>query len=306
MTLFKLGIAYTEISRDLLLLHTRAAILEMLRVYAGEYAPGDVKCLSPYQSRKHRETLAELHHAGLIVLERDIPAKGDIPQDKLIAVPTNAPWPDLSFAEMKTYIALFALSRHSRNPWFRFVGLHERLAEVARLSRKAVGIAVTSLVSKGLLQQWVVREEGQRWASGTAIQLLDPGSGASLNDVAWTLLNKLNTLPIITKYKLALKDVAPEIEELTGYTEGFKIFCPFCKKPEKKTLRIKITHLDDRDTDEWFCSNCSRHGDATKLCSIRSFWVRRSLVPLVPRESSTMQATRYFEGKEEKLSHVSQ
>lgn len=112
MTLFKLGVAYTELNGNVLLLHSRTAILEYLRLCSGQYTHPDLNARTSYQRRRHQEALAELHQRELLTLERGIPSKVDIPKEKTVAVPTNAPWAELSLAELKVYIALFAASRH--------------------------------------------------------------------------------------------------------------------------------------------------------------------------------------------------
>jgi hypothetical protein len=266
MKLYELGIPFTKVSTDILLLSSRTAILEALRLYGGKYALGTLKTGTPYSRRKQREDLKELAHHDLVTLDANgIPSLNEIPGDKAAEVPTLAPWDDLSFAESKTCIALYAVARNQRSPYFTYQGTREELAAIARLNRKATGAALFSLSEKGICNVRAIRDKGSRWTRGASVQLLDSESGASLNDRGWFFRNRLNELDVLTRYRLALN---PQFDFIHGFTadSGMMLACPLCLNP-KRTLRVTATET----ADAWKCFACGKSGDSASLCALRSF-----------------------------------
>ena len=151
MKLCTLGVPYTRVSRDILLLHSRAAVLEMLKLYGGAFAPHSLQRGTPYSRRVQRESLAELTQRDLVSQDdKGTLTVNAIPPHKTAEVPTQLPWDTLSLAE--------------------------------------AGEALRSLAVKGICTTKIVRDEGCRWTRGTLVQLLDTRSGAPLNDLAWLRL----------------------------------------------------------------------------------------------------------------------
>jgi hypothetical protein len=173
----------------------------------------------------------------------------------------------MSFSELKVILALYIEARHGRSPYFSWEGRQEDLAELAKVSRQSVGLALTSLSVKNLIKTKPLRDEGSRTTRGTFVQLRDVESGASLNDLGWFFRNRLAELDLVTRYKLALR---PQLDYQSGVTaeSGMRIACPLCLDPNR-TFRLTMTE----DTDRWHCFACGRSGDSAKLCALRSFWI---------------------------------
>lgn len=266
MKLYTLGLAYMRLSRDILLLHSRAAILEMLRLSGSTYASDSLKRGTPYTRRVQREALAELAQHDLVTLDSTgTPAVAPIPMHKRAEVPTQLPWATLSLAELRVCIALYVEARHKRAPYFTWEGRRNDLAKIARVSRQAVGMALDNLARKGIVKSKPVRDKGTRWTRGILAQLLDPASGASLNDRAWFYQNRTNELDVLTRYRLALN---PQFDFVQGFTadSGMMLTCPLCLNP-KRTFRITATET----ADHWHCFGCGKSGDSAALCALRSF-----------------------------------
>ncbi|SFS10820.1 hypothetical protein SAMN05421771_1852 [Granulicella pectinivorans] len=266
MKLFELGIPYLKLSTDILHLHSRASVLELLRLYGGAFALNSLQRGTPYTHRRRRETLAELAQRELVSLDdKGTPEATAIPANKLAEIPTHLPWDELSLAELRVCIALYASAKHQRAPYFSWEGRRDKLAKVARVSRQAVGAALAELANKGILKTKSLREAGSRWTHGTLIQLLDVASGASLNDLGWFFRNRVNELDVLTRYRLALK---PQLDYVHGFTadSGMRLTCPLCLNPDR-TFRVTATDT----ADAWKCFACSRSGDSAKLCALRSF-----------------------------------
>lgn len=269
MKLYEIGIPYLKVNRDVLKLHSRSAVLEILRLYGGAYALDSLKQGTPYSQRKQREVHAELAQKELVsVSDEGILEVLSIPDGKPVEVPTYLPWDELSLVELRVCIALYASARHQRAPYFTWSGRHDELAELAGVSRQAVGAALASLADKGILRASPQRDKGSRWTRGTLVQLLDPPSGASLNDLGWFFRDRMNRLEPVERYKLALKgfDSRQQLDDIRGYIRGFQCLCPFCDRPER-TFRFTATE----DEDCWKCHKCGRHGNSAQLWTLRAF-----------------------------------
>jgi hypothetical protein len=262
MKLFTLGVPYTTVNRNILLLSSRNAILKAIRLYGGIYLTS--KAENAIRRRKEREDLREVERCGLVSTNTDgIPCLNEIPPNKAFEVPTKLPWDDLSLAELKTCIALYASAKNQRSPFFTFQGTREDLAEIARLNRKATGLALNSLSRKGICRVKPVRDEGSRWTKGVQVQLLDRNSGQSLNNLAWFFIKRTPQLGPTTLYRMALR---PQLDDASGYFRNFKLTCPLCLD-SKKTLRVTVTE----DEDLWSCGKCGKFGDSNALASLRSY-----------------------------------
>lgn len=293
MKLYEVGIPYTQVSRDILALHSRSAILEALRLYGGRYTCKALQQGTPYSRRQRSEDLRELEQRGLVSLDKQgIPTVLEIPPHKLAEIPTRLQWDALSPTELRLTIALYIAARHQRAPYFTFEGTHEELADVAKLNRKATGQALRSLAAKGILTSKVIRDKGSRTTRGTLVQLLDQDSGAPLNELGWFFRNRLNDLDVVTRYKLALK---PQLDYQGGYTapSGMRLACPLCLSPNR-TFRLTMTE----DEDRWHCFACGRSGDSVKLCALRSFH-------LFKEPQFNLSALKAYMGREQPESAVS-
>lgn len=268
MKLYEIGIPYMRINRDVLKLHSRSAVLEMLRLYGGPFALNELKQGTPYSQRRQREVHMELAQRELVSLSDGITEVLPIPEGKLAEVPTYLPWDKLSLVELRVCIALYASARHQRSPYFTWEGRHDELAELAGVSRQAVGAALLTLKERGILRATSQRDANSRWTRGTLVQLLDPPSGASLNDLGWFFRDRMNRLDPLDRYKLALKgfDSRHQIDDIRGYVRGFMCLCPFCDRPER-TFRFAATE----DEDEWKCHKCGKHGNSAQLWTLRAF-----------------------------------
>lgn len=192
---------------------------------------------TPYQRRQQRETLKELEHAGLVSLDGNcIPSPVEIPPYKQAEIPSYLPWDAMSFAELKVILALYIAARNGRSPYFSYEGRREDLADLARVSRQAVGLALTSLQAKGTLKAKPLRDKGSRTTRGTFVQLLDVESGASLNDLGWFFRDRLQELDVSTRYKLALR---PQLDYQSGFTaeSGMRLAWSLVPKPEQNLPR---------------------------------------------------------------------
>jgi hypothetical protein len=266
MKLHVLGIPFMKVNRDILLLHSRTAMLEMLRLYGGAFALDALKKGTPYSHRVQREAFIELAHCALVSIDdKGIPSVNDIPSYKRAEMPTYLPWDKLSLTELKVCIALYISARYQRAPYFSWEGRHDELAKTARISRQAVGAALAGLANKGILKATAIRDEGSRWTRGTLVQLLDTRSGASLNDLGWFFRNRVDRLDVLTRYRLALN---PQFDFVHGFTanSGMRLTCPLCLNP-KRTFRVTATET----ADAWKCFACGRAGDSASLCALRSF-----------------------------------
>jgi hypothetical protein len=266
MKLYALGVPYTRISRDLLRLHSRAAVLEMLKLYGDAFAPHSLQRGTPYSRRVQREALAELAQCDLVSRDdKGTLTVNAIPPQKIVEVPTQLPWDALSLSELKVCLALYVEARHQRSPYFTWEGTHDELATLSRLNRKATGNALAGLVVKGIITMKSVRDDGSRWTRGTLVQLLDTRSGASLNDLAWFFRSRTNELDVLTRYRLALN---PQFDFIHGFTadSGVMLTCPLCLNP-KRTFRVTATET----ADQWHCFACQKSGDSAALCALRSF-----------------------------------
>jgi len=268
MKLYTLGIPFMKMNRDILLLRSRSAMLEILRLSGSAFTLEALKNGTPYSHRVQREALAELSQRGLVTLNaKGIPTVNATPPHQKADVPTHLPWSTLSFAELKVSIALYAEARHQRAPYFSWEGRHDELGKVARLNRKATGMALARLADKGILKATALRDKGSRWTRGTLVQLLDIHSGASLNDLARFYHNRMDRLDVLTRYRLAL---APQFDFVQGFTaeSGMMLSCPFCLN-RKRTFRVTATDT----ADQWRCFACGKSGDSTRLCALRSFQI---------------------------------
>ena len=266
MKLYTLGVPYTQVNRDLLLLHSRAAVLEMLKLYGDAFAPHSLQRGTPYSRRVQREALAELEQCDLVSRDdKGTLTVNAIPPHKTAEVPTQLSWATLSLSELKVCLALYVEARHQRSPYFTWEGRHDDLAKIAHISRQAVGPTLDSLANKGIVKFKPVRDEGCRWTRGTLVQLLDTRSGASLNDLAWFFRSRTNELDVLTRYRLALN---PQFDFIHGFTadSGVMLTCPLCLNP-KRTFRVTATET----ADQWHCFACQKSGDSAALCALRSF-----------------------------------
>lgn len=251
---------------DILNLHSRAAMLEMLRLYGGAFATHSLQRGTPYTHRRQREVLAELDQRDLVTVDdKGISVVNAILPHKLAEVPTQLPWDMLSATALRVCLALYISAKHQRAPYFTWEGRHDELAKIAGVSRQSVGAALVELANKGILKTKTQRDKGARWTRGTLVQLMDVESGASLNELGWAFRNRVNELDMLTRYRLVLR---PQFDYGNGFTadSGMRLTCPLCLSPDR-TFRVTATET----VDAWKCFACGRSGDSAKLCALRSF-----------------------------------
>jgi hypothetical protein len=272
MNLFDVYVPYTVVDARLLKLNSKNAILEALRVYGGDYLEYALsQAWTPYQLRQHNEALSELRYRGIVSddIDGDGVPRYHIADEDRITIPTKLAYDRLSLSELKSLIALHHQTRHKRSPYFTFNGRQEELAEAAGLGRKAVIGALRKLQERGLLSVRKDRVKGRRGITGTTVTLLDPESGASLNDLGRFYAQRLDQMSPTDRYRLLLSKYDPrdQLKDIRGYISGHTVLCPFCPQ-HKRTLKFKATETED----QWRCFACGRSGDSARLWAHLGWW----------------------------------
>jgi hypothetical protein len=255
-------VPYTVVSNRLLNPHlTPSALTVGLQAYRDKgLRPLEKasKYLTRHERRIYTETSEQLQQVGILEegVDGELKLKDIVPEDR-ICVPSELGYSTWSSPETRTYLGLLSFARGKRSS-FEVLTDFSSLADEAGTSLRSVKTAVPKLKERSLIRAVRV------WRKGIHYAMLDPeGSGWELTEIGQFYQQRLDTIPVHTRYKdcLAQCDPRGHLAKTSGLgVSGYTVICPFCRST-KKTFRF--TSLEEED--HWQCFNCRKKGDSVRL-----------------------------------------